>query len=354
MNRIRRLTLVLMVWGAIAWLPAARADVVVTLFNGNAAGAGSGNPSMDFSGLPQVTTFRYYAPAFGVDASAGGTTNNWTPFGLSTNFSARITGQINVAANGSYTFSTRSDDGSILKIDGNVVVNNNFNQGPTTRTGTVQLAAGIHNVEIDYNQMGGGRSLDVGSGSAVNALPTGVTWVENSPTVQVNTYNGMRFDPNTGALVDPTTPLVGTLLAPAINFESATGNLWSPFGLQTNYSVDILGTIHVNADGTYDFGLNSDDGSFLYIDGQQLINNGGFHGPTTVDGSEFLTAGDHSIEVEMFQGGGGAGVDLTLPAGVTITTPAPAVPEPGSFALLVSGGCFWTLGLIRRRRKDAA
>jgi hypothetical protein len=77
------------------------------------------------------------------------------------NFAIRYTGMINVAAGGTYTFYTASDDGSALYIDGVLVVNNDFSQGATERSGTVMLAAGTHAIEIRYFEGGGGESLQV-------------------------------------------------------------------------------------------------------------------------------------------------------------------------------------------------
>ena len=49
-------------------------------------------------------------------------------------FVAIWSGQFTAATAGSYTFDTASDDGSMLFIDGNVVVSNNNFQGVTTQT----------------------------------------------------------------------------------------------------------------------------------------------------------------------------------------------------------------------------
>ena len=81
--------------------------------------------------------------------------------GSTDNFGIRYTGAINVATGGSYTFYTTSDDGSALYIDGALVVNNDFSQGATERSGTVTLAAGTHAIEIRYFEDGGGEELQV-------------------------------------------------------------------------------------------------------------------------------------------------------------------------------------------------
>jgi hypothetical protein len=361
------MALVVVACWATLCLPASpvRADVLVTIYSGNPGGAGNGGPNLDFTGLSQLGSFPYYGIAFGVDSQAGGGNPNgdWNPLYRATNYSASITGQFSVATTGTYTFSTRSDDGSVLRIDGNPVVNNNFFQGPTTRTGTATLAAGVHNFEVQFFQGGGGKSLDVG-------LPAGVSILnhQNVPQLLTTVYNGQRFDFTTGAVVNPNVPVAGTFLTPAINFDYGTGSRWSPFGLTDNFSDSTTGFLLVNAPGTYRFGLNSDDGSFLFIDGALVINNGFFQGSNQtppfgqpqVTADIFLGAGIHRIEVDHFQGGGGAGVTLFLPdffgqGGVSFATPLDLVPEPSSIALFAVGlsGCA-AYGWRRRRKVEEA
>ena len=54
--------------------------------------------------------------------------------------------------------------------------------------------------------------------------------------------------------------------------------------------------------GTYGFRLNSDDGSRLFIDGKEVIDNDGVHGANEVSGSVDLTRGRHTMKVWYFQG----------------------------------------------------
>src|SRR5262249_12953088 len=159
---------------------------------------------------------------------------------------------------GTYTFSTRSDDGSVLRIDGNPVVNNNFYQGPTTRTGTVALAAGIHNFEVQFFQGGGGKSLDVG-------LPPGVTILNNSNVPQLPTTvltdpgpGGPRYNFTTVALINPSAPVIGSFITPDVNFDYGTGSRWSPFGVTSNFSDSTTGFLFADHSGSFTFGLNSD------------------------------------------------------------------------------------------------
>src|SRR5262249_45540587 len=73
----------------------------------------------------------------------------------------------------------------------------------------------------------------------------------------------------------------------------------------TNWSVKWTGTLHPPATGTYQFSLNSDDGSRLFINGQQVINNWSNHGPTTLTGGQAS-----SSDVDYYPAGGGGNVSL--------------------------------------------
>jgi len=82
----------------------------------------------------------------------------------------------------------------------------------------------------------------------------------------------------------------------------------SPFN--SEFLAQFSGNIFVPITGTWTFFLSSDDGSRLYIDGSQVVDNDGFHGMVEASGSVVLSRGMHSIDVSFFQGGGGAGLTL--------------------------------------------
>lgn len=54
--------------------------------------------------------------------------------------------------------------------------------------------------------------------------------------------------------------------------------------------------------GNYKFRLLSDDGANLYIDGRKVVDNDGTHSPRSVDGSVNLTAGEHELVLDYYQG----------------------------------------------------
>jgi len=73
-----------------------------------------------------------------------------------------------------------------------------------------------------------------------------------------------------------------------------------------NVAVTFDGYLNLATGGTYRFALTSDDGSKLYIDGKQVVDNDGAHGVIVAAGSVDLLPGKHAIRVEWFNGGGGA------------------------------------------------
>jgi cytochrome c len=56
--------------------------------------------------------------------------------------------------------------------------------------------------------------------------------------------------------------------------------------------------------------LVSDDGSYLYLNDERIIDNWGSHGPIAIDAEVQLEPGLHSVEIFYFQGGGGAALSL--------------------------------------------
>jgi beta-glucosidase len=79
----------------------------------------------------------------------------------------------------------------------------------------------------------------------------------------------------------------------------------------TNWSAKWTGTLTPPTTGTYTFGLTSDDGSRLFINGQQVIDNWRDQAANTETAQVDLTAGTPvQIEVDYYQAGGDATVNL--------------------------------------------
>jgi hypothetical protein len=79
----------------------------------------------------------------------------------------------------------------------------------------------------------------------------------------------------------------------------------STFKRENYFGFKYSGYIRVPKDGIYTFYLKSNDGSRLYIDDEELIENDGNHGAIEEPGSIGLKADLHKIVVKYFQCGGG-------------------------------------------------
>ena len=86
-----------------------------------------------------------------------------------------------------------------------------------------------------------------------------------------------------------------------------------------------FGELFVGADAWFEFVLSSDDGSYLFLDGVLVVNNGGHHAAKTERGRAQLKTGWHTFMVGYNQDDGGSLLNLTvLPprAGAPVDIPA--------------------------------
>ena len=70
------------------------------------------------------------------------------------------------------------------------------------------------------------------------------------------------------------------------------------------------GSLFIKTQGWYYFWTTSDDGSFLWIDGNSVVSNGGLHGMRTHGKRIHLKPGWHRIQMMMFENHGAAGAYL--------------------------------------------
>ncbi|MDO5035342.1 MAG: metallophosphoesterase [Porphyromonas sp.] len=87
---------------------------------------------------------------------------------------------IMIPVRGLYRFYTYSDDGSVLYIDGQKVVDNDGGHSARLREGEVALEAGLHRLRIDYYEDYMGQELEVGYASKTikrQPLPAEILYV---------------------------------------------------------------------------------------------------------------------------------------------------------------------------------
>jgi cytochrome c553/cytochrome c551/c552 len=79
-----------------------------------------------------------------------------------------------------------------------------------------------------------------------------------------------------------------------------------------NYALKFDGFFKVEQDGEYRFSTTSDDGSKLYVDGKEVVDNDGIHAPQSKSGTVRLSQGVHQVSVAFLQGGGGAELSVIV------------------------------------------
>jgi len=99
---------------------------------------------------------------------------------------------------------------------------------------------------------------------------------------------------------------------------SSVPKRWDKYGLQ------FLCMLTIPVDGDHTFFLASDDGSKLYLDGSELLNNDGAHGMVEVSAKRSLTSGKHKLEVRYFQLSGAQDLSVSLEGPGLPKQPIPA------------------------------
>jgi signal transduction histidine kinase/DNA-binding response OmpR family regulator/ligand-binding sensor domain-containing protein len=96
---------------------------------------------------------------------------------------------------------------------------------------------------------------------------------------------------------------------PRIDFSSATA--LAPPEFAGGCYIQWTGWIRIPETAEYQFHLESDDGSRLFIGGRQVVDNGGTHAMRERSGQHFLTAGDHELLLDYFNHSQSAGCRLS-------------------------------------------
>lgn len=99
---------------------------------------------------------------------------------IAPSFAIIYRGYINVPADGTYSFFLTCDDGGIVKIDKDLVVDNDGNHSSQERSGQAVLKKGAHSFELDFIEGGGGFKLQLKyslNGSAPQDIPA--AWLKN-------------------------------------------------------------------------------------------------------------------------------------------------------------------------------
>ncbi|HEV2779866.1 MAG TPA: PA14 domain-containing protein [Actinophytocola sp.] len=207
------------------------------------------------------------------------------------NFSARWTKSVTVPA-GNYRFTTTTDDGVRLFVDGTLVIDRWLFQGTTTYTAVVALTEGVHQIVMEYFEAGSGAVARFGFAPTEESPPPppppsdpftaqyyANPMLEGVP-VLIRVDAVVDFDWGQAGSPDPAVP---------VDFFSARWKRTKDY-----------------AAGRYRFTVTGDDGIRLLVDGVQVIDGWHDQWPTTYTADVELSAGPHTVAIEYYDKTGGA------------------------------------------------
>jgi hypothetical protein len=224
---------------------------------------------------------------------------------LMDNFYVRWTGLIKIPKDARYKFFLNSDDGSRLFLDGKKVVDNGGTHAMTEESGEAELKAGDHDIKVEFfeAESDAGCILSWEAADVPKEVVPASAFFHKSAAGEpgltaefFKTEEGSEDFPNFPASKVPDLKRVDK----DINVESTQGE-WPGTPFKDFFYIRWTGMIQISAEGAYTFFLESDDGSRMFIDGKQVLDNGGAHAMEEVAGEVKLTAGNHALKVEYFE-----------------------------------------------------
>lgn len=114
----------------------------------------------------------------------------------------------------------------------------------------------------------------------------------------------------------------------------------APRGRDDRFAFKYSGYISIADSGDYTFYTASDDGSKLYVNGTQIVDNDGLHSVRERSGTVSLPGGYHQIEVTFFEKTGGEGLEVRYMGPGVAKTPIPSsvlsteLPQPSAPAFV--------------------
>ena len=227
-----------------------------------------------------------------------------------------------------------ADAGSTLNLSGNIA-----GSGPLSLTTLTMTGAGSVNESGNINLGEIGNFVDTASGvDTISGVISGAAVGGYTTLIPTGTYFNLPYQANTSPLLQISnpawlgnqTPLVTTPLIGPLDFPNIAGNgfadsvgdpaYYNDYNNNNNTEARWYGDIMIPGTGStpvpISFSTSSDDGSVIYIDGSLVVNNNYNQGvtqqttTTTLGGPVYLTPGLHTIDVEYYNGGGGAALDV--------------------------------------------
>jgi len=187
---------------------------------------------------------------------------------------------------GAYRFTATSDDGIRLYVDGRPVIDQWWDHPARTFTGYLRLAAGEHEIVVEYYENTGRATVQV-------------SWEAVPPQAWAGEYFDNRWLQGPPVLIRDDAD---------IGFDWGYGSP-APGLPKDRFSVRWTGTINLRA-GLYRFTTTTDDGVRLWVNGHLLIDQ--WHDqPRTSHSSTLHVTGTVPVKMEYYENGGVATTHLT-------------------------------------------
>jgi len=262
-------------------------------------------------------------------------------------------GNLDIKRAGTYRFCSTSDDGSMIWLNGQLVVNNDGLHGAVRKCGDISLKAGWAEVKLSgFQNYGGVYQTAHWSGPDTGGVerflrsdkpdapkkPAPSEWLLRMFSASNTLYR--MSDANINFL-----KFVGEKYVPDIDYRNYNDFKAVIPNLPTSrYAWVFYGKIKIKTKGKYLFCTVSDDGSFLFVDNVKVVDLDGLHGAYERCGYKDMTDGDHEVRIEGFQNAGGAYQSAYYSGPdtynkkiqmVAYKTKAPALPPPSVWKLRV-------------------
>ena len=306
----------------LMWTPPGASETTIpqsqlyASYNTGEVGSGTG-----LSGSYYLTTLFRGEPVEREDAQIN---DNPRPPGIpAQDWSARWMGYVQATRTGPFTFSTLTDDGVKLWIDGKLVIDDWNSHPATENSATVNLVRGQkYRIVMSYFQAyseSAYQLLWTPPGEGKTLIPTTQLYPDNTANLEpgvIGTGQGLTVsyfanpDLQGGALTLQNQPVSVRDTPPQVPAQ--------------NWSARWTGYLQATHTGTFTLSTLSDDGLRLWLGNKLLIDNWTSHGGTENRAPVKMVAGQkYPIRIEYFQDTTAAECQLkwTNPLGVTLTVP---------------------------------